>query len=48
MDKHIDKATLHFQNVLQDQLARLNRMKTREEQTDYGACLLYTSPSPRD
>ena len=37
MDKHIDKATLHFQNVLQDQLARLNRMKTREEQTDYGA-----------
>ena len=35
MDKHIDKATLHFQNVLQDQLARLNRMNTREEQTDY-------------
>ena len=36
-DKHIDKATVHFQNVLQDQLARLNRMSTREEQTDYGA-----------
>ena len=37
MDKHIDKATVHFQNVLQDQLARVNRMSTREEQTDYGA-----------
>ena len=36
-DKHIDKATVHFQNVLQDQLARVNRMSTREEQTDYGA-----------
>jgi len=36
MDKHIDKATVHFQNVLQDQLARLNRMSIKEEQTDYG------------
>jgi len=36
-DKHIDKATVHFQKLLQDQLARLNRMSTIEEQTDYGA-----------
>ena len=36
-DKHIDKAAVHFQKLLQDQLARLNRISTREEQTDYGA-----------
>jgi len=36
-DKHIDKAIVHFQNVLQDQLARVNGMNAREEQTDYGA-----------
>ena len=36
-DQHIDKATIHFQKVLQNQLTRVNRMNTREEQTDYGA-----------
>ena len=36
-DKHIDKAVVHFQKLLQGQLARLNQMSTREEQTDYGA-----------
>ena len=36
-DQHIDKATIHFQKVLQNQLARINRMSTREEKTDYGA-----------
>ena len=37
MDKHIDKATLHYQKLLEDQLARVNRMSTREDQTDYAA-----------
>ena len=37
MDKHIDKATLHYQKLLDDQLARVNRMSTREDQTDYAA-----------
>ena len=37
MDKHIDKATIHFQKLLQDQLERVDRMKTREEQTDFEA-----------
>ena len=36
-DKHIEKAAVHFQKLLQNQLARLNRISTREEQTDYGA-----------
>jgi len=35
MDKHIDKATIHFQKLLQDQLARVDRMSAREEQTDF-------------
>ena len=37
MDKHIDKATLHYQKLLDEQLARVNRMSTREDQTDYAA-----------
>ena len=37
MDKHIDKATIHFQKLLQDQLARVDRMRAREEQTDFEA-----------
>ena len=37
MDKHINKATLHYQNILEDQLARVNRISTREDQTDYAA-----------
>ena len=37
MNKHIDKATLHYQKLLEDQLARVNRMSTREDQTDYAA-----------
>ena len=36
-DKHINKATIHFQKLLQDQLARVDRMSTVEEQTDYAA-----------
>jgi len=36
-DKHINKATIHFQKLLQDQLARVDRMRTVEEQTDYAA-----------
>ena len=36
-DKYIDKATVHFQKLLQDQLARVDRMSAREEQTDYAA-----------
>ena len=36
-DKRIDKATVHFQKLLQDQLARVNRINVREEQTDYAA-----------
>ena len=34
-DKHIDKATLHFQKLLRDQLARVDQMSAREVQTDY-------------
>ena len=34
-DKHIDKATIHFQKLLRDQLARVNQMSAREVQTDY-------------
>ena len=34
-DKHIDKATLHFQKLLRDQLARVDQMSIREVQTDY-------------
>ena len=37
IDKNIDKATIHFQKLLQDQLARVGRMRTREEQTDFEA-----------
>ena len=36
-DKHINKATIQFQKLLQDQLARVDRMSTVEEQTDYAA-----------
>ena len=36
-DKHINKATIHFQKLLQDQLARVDRMSTVVEQTDYAA-----------
>ena len=36
-DKHINKATIHFQKLLQDQLARVDRMSAVEEQTDYAA-----------
>ena len=36
-DKHINKATIQFQKLLQDQLARVDRMRTVEEQTDYAA-----------
>ena len=36
-DKHIKKATVHFQKVLQNQLARVKRMSNREDQTDYMA-----------
>ena len=34
-DKYIDKATVHFQKLLQDQLARVDRMSSVVEQTDY-------------
>jgi len=34
-DKHINKATIQFQKLLQDQLARVDRMSAVEEQTDY-------------
>ena len=34
-DKHINKATIHFQKLLQDQLARVDRMSAVVEQTDY-------------
>ena len=34
-DKNIDKATLHFQKLLRDQLARVEQMSAREVQTDY-------------
>ena len=34
-DKHIDKATVHFQNLLRDQLARVDQMSSREVRTDY-------------
>ena len=34
-DKHIDKATLHFQKLLRVQLARVDQMSAREVQTDY-------------
>ena len=36
-DKHINKATIQFQKLLQDQLARVDRMSAVEEQTDYAA-----------
>ena len=36
-DKHINKATIQFQKLLQDQLARIDRMSVVEEQTDYAA-----------
>ena len=36
-DKHINKATIQFQKLLQDQLARIDRMSAVEEQTDYAA-----------
>ena len=36
-DKHINKATIQFQKLLQDQLARVGRISTVEEQTDYAA-----------
>ena len=36
-DKHINKATIHFQKLLQDQLARVDRMSAVVEQTDYAA-----------
>ena len=35
VDKHIDKATLHFQKLLRNQLARVDQMSAREVQTDY-------------
>ena len=34
-DKHINKATIQFQKLLQDQLARVDRMSAVVEQTDY-------------
>ena len=36
-DKHINKATIQFQKLLQDQLARVDRMSAVVEQTDYAA-----------
>jgi len=36
-DKHIEKATVHFQKILQDQLARVDRLSAKVEWTDYTA-----------
>ena len=36
-DRRIEKATVHFQKVLKDQMARVDRLNTGEEQINYEA-----------